>query len=401
MCVRHTGDLRQMGDAEHLLVVCDEGNALGDHLRGAPADARVDLVKDHARPARVARGDNGLNSERNAREFATRGNLLDGLFRLAHICREEHAEAVRAATRVFLLGRDDDAEPRLRHAQPLQFALNLGRECRADFLPTRGQRFCRFPEAFTKRGNVPVELYHIGIVVIDALEFAADRGKALKYGGNAAAVFLFEAVDHVHARLYSVETRGIGVDRVQIVTHLVGCLLQGDVRLLDHCLRVRESIIIACNLIERAGNARKRREDGDALLSVLTEQIRCLAGVLDEALRMGKAADLRLEFLILTRTQLCLRNLLFLPAQEIQPLADVIDLLRAFFAQTRLFPPALIDFGVVREQSLQFLIPALEEAPLRVLAQERKILVLSVDVHEMRGELFEKGQRDMATVDKN
>ena len=116
---------------------------------------------------------------------------------------------------------------------------------------------------------------------------------------------------------------------------------------------------------------------------------------------MGETANLRLEFLILTLVQFRFRNLLFLPAQEIQTLADVLDLLRMLRAQACLFLPACIDLGVCREQSLQLLISALEETPLRILTQERKVLVLSVDVHEMRGELFEKGQRDMATVDEN
>ena len=221
---------------------------------------------------------------------------------------------------------------RLRHAQPLQFVFDLARECCADLLPTCGQHRCRFPEAFLQRDNVLIELHHVGIIVIDALEFAADGGEAFEYSGNTAAVLLFEAVDHVHARLYSVEARGIGIDRVQIVAHLVGRLLQGDVCLLDHRLRIREPVVIARNLIERTSNARERREDGDALLVVLTQQIRCLSGVLDEALRMGEAANLRFEVLILTLAQLRLRNLLFLPAQEIQALADVLDLLGALLS---------------------------------------------------------------------
>ena len=55
-----------MCDAEHLLVVGDKGDALGDHLCGAPADARVNLVKDHACPARITRGNDGLDRKCNA-----------------------------------------------------------------------------------------------------------------------------------------------------------------------------------------------------------------------------------------------------------------------------------------------------------------------------------------------
>ena len=50
---------------------------------------------------------------------------------------------------------------------------------------------------------------------------------------------------------------------------------------------------------------------------------------------------------------------------------------------------------------MQLLIPVFEETPLRILTQERKVLVLTVDVHEMRGKLLEKGQRNVAAVDED
>ena len=45
--------------------------------------------------------------------------------------------------------------------------------------------------------------------------------------------------------------------------------------------------------------------------------------------------------------------------------------------------------------------PPLKQAALCILAQEGKVLVLPVNIHEVRGEFFEKRQGDMAAVDKN
>ena len=66
MRVRHAGNLRQMRDAEDLSVQSDHGDAFGDHARRLAADARVDLVEDHARRRIIIRGRNSLDGESHA-----------------------------------------------------------------------------------------------------------------------------------------------------------------------------------------------------------------------------------------------------------------------------------------------------------------------------------------------
>ena len=49
----------------------------------------------------------------------------------------------------------------------------------------------------------------------------------------------------------------------------------------------------------------------------------------------------------------------------------------------------------------QVAVPSFEQITLCVLVQEGKVLVLPMDVYEIRRDFFEKGQRDMASVDKD
>ena len=49
----------------------------------------------------------------------------------------------------------------------------------------------------------------------------------------------------------------------------------------------------------------------------------------------------------------------------------------------------------------ELVVAVLEQAALTVLAQERKVLVLSVNVHEERGETAQKTDGHMAAVDED
>ena len=46
--IRHRGNLRQMRHADHLMMIADLAHLFGHNLRHAPADARIDFIKNHA-----------------------------------------------------------------------------------------------------------------------------------------------------------------------------------------------------------------------------------------------------------------------------------------------------------------------------------------------------------------
>jgi hypothetical protein len=68
------GDLRQVGDAQHLMVRRELGEATPDAVGRAAADPRIDLVEDehHARTRRT-RGPG--ERQEQTRELAARGHL--------------------------------------------------------------------------------------------------------------------------------------------------------------------------------------------------------------------------------------------------------------------------------------------------------------------------------------
>ena len=109
------------------------------------------------------------------------------------------------------------------------------------------------------------------------------------------------------------------------------------------------SSIIVCAFIECMRNACKCRQDGEPFLSVLAEEVSRLGSVLHETLCVREAADLRLKLLILPLHRLRLCDLLLLPTQKLQSLADVINLLGALLAYARLFLPVLIDLRICRK----------------------------------------------------
>ena len=210
-------------------------------------------------------------------------------------------------------------------------------------MPTFGQRGCKFLESLIQDGNLLIELVHIHIIVVDAFQFPPNRNKPLEHGRNRPTVFLLKTINHIHSHLYLVQPCRICLNAIQIITHLVGSLLQGDIGLLDHRLCVCEPVIIACNFIERMCDTRKCGQDGSSLLPILTEKIIRLSSMLYKPLCVGETANLRLELPVLPLFQLRLRDLLFLPAQKIQALADPLDFLGAILAYARLFLPVRID----------------------------------------------------------
>ena len=105
---------------------------------------------------------------------------------------------------------------------------------------------------------------------------------------------------------------------------------------------------------------------------------------------MGKPTNLSREFLILTLTQFCLSDLAFLPAQHIQPLTDPFDLLRTFCSEPGFLLPHSIDLLVFRQACRQITIPTLEQLTLCILVQKSKVLILPMDIYEVRSNFFQK-----------
>lgn len=276
-------------------------------------------------------------------------------------------------------------EPRLAHAELLQLALDRAGKLRTDVAAAR-RELCRALRKVTRKGgNLPIELYHIRIVIVDRLQLRTHGCEPLEHGGYRSAVFLFQTVDHVHPRLEAIQTRGIGVETIAVVAHLIGRLLQGDIRLFDHALRIREAIVVPRNLVEIAAHDRERGQHRRPCGAVLAEPRARLGCIVHELFHMRETANLRFEFFVLSLLQLGIADLLLLPAQHIQALANFLHRFRAFFTQRALFSPRIVYAAICRKKLGERAVSVLEQTALAILAQERKVLILSVDVHEKRG----------------
>ena len=150
MGVAEGGDLRQMGNADHLVPFGRRAaRAFGGrgprqrpqlaahHRTDAAADADIDLV-EHERRHLVGGGQHAFQGEHQARSFTARGHLRQRLGGLAGIGRHQELDAVdaggaervalavdRRAGRIFLALEVHD-ELRARHPQIVELALDAG-----------------------------------------------------------------------------------------------------------------------------------------------------------------------------------------------------------------------------------------------------------------------------------
>ena len=135
------GDLRQVGHAKHLGAAAERGEFPADDLGDRATDARIDFIEHHAGPqpgrsGRVAAGrtacERDLHGERQAREFAARGDARQRPRRLAGIGRHQELDLLEAGRRGESRLRRDrlqaDLEATARHAERLHARTDGGAE---------------------------------------------------------------------------------------------------------------------------------------------------------------------------------------------------------------------------------------------------------------------------------
>ena len=103
--VAERGDLRQVGDAEHLAAGREGVQPGADDVRHRPADAGVDLVEDQRLARDVGRGQR-LHRQHHPRQLAARGDAAERPEVLADVRREEQLEAIGAGRSPLALRLD-------------------------------------------------------------------------------------------------------------------------------------------------------------------------------------------------------------------------------------------------------------------------------------------------------
>ena len=93
MLIRHRCNLRQMRDAQKLMIFCDHSHLLGDLLRRTAADSCVDLVKNQ-RFHRILVCHNCLDRQHDSRQLTAGCHTRKRPERKPRICGNHKADLV-------------------------------------------------------------------------------------------------------------------------------------------------------------------------------------------------------------------------------------------------------------------------------------------------------------------
>ncbi|MNT58863.1 hypothetical protein D3C72_1963270 [compost metagenome] len=96
--VGHTGHLRKMCDGEHLAGGRQLVQLVGDRLRCASADPRIDFVEDQHRDVFMS-GKNALHRQHDPGQLAAGGDFAERAQRFARIGRDHELGVVDSLSR--------------------------------------------------------------------------------------------------------------------------------------------------------------------------------------------------------------------------------------------------------------------------------------------------------------
>ena len=126
------GNLRQMSDAEHLMMPGELADFFGDGFSRLTADARIDLVENHCVDL-VTASKETLHRQHQPGQLTSGYNPAQRLGRLARICGKEKFNRIPAGTlnsqHTQAFGfRDVDPEHRLGETEGRQLLFHTGRQ---------------------------------------------------------------------------------------------------------------------------------------------------------------------------------------------------------------------------------------------------------------------------------
>src|SRR5438876_274808 len=112
------GDLRQVGDAEHLALLAEASQRPADRLGDAAADAGIDLVENQRADRRSLRRDH-LDRQADARELASGGDPRERAQRQARVRGDLELDFLGPRRSGFVKPVQQDLEPAARHRELL------------------------------------------------------------------------------------------------------------------------------------------------------------------------------------------------------------------------------------------------------------------------------------------
>ena len=219
VAVGHRGDLRQVGDAEHLALGAQRAQPLPDRAGGLAAHPGVDLV-EHQRPRR-ARARGGHERQHHARQLAAGRGLAQRRRGHARVGRQQEVDPLRPRRAHLLARLQHDLERRAVHRERVELLDHAPGQLRRRLRPRLGElrRPARARSASASAAAADRPLGgHLGVGQPVALGAAALG--VLEHRGHRAAVLALEPVVAVQALLDLVQPLGVRVQPLEVAAQL-------------------------------------------------------------------------------------------------------------------------------------------------------------------------------------
>ena len=203
MDIRHGGQLREMGDAEHLLAAADLGQLLR-HLLGSPAgDTGIHLVENQGADVLLF-GEDILQGQHDPGQLTAGGDLCDGLQVLPGIGGHQEADGVTAILS-GLLGLKANFKADLLHIQLPELRLDALLQVPSGGLPGRSQGLARRADFPLGGRELSLQAGQLLLRGLDSVQLPAAAVKVCQHVLRRGAVLLLQAVELVAAALHGVQ----------------------------------------------------------------------------------------------------------------------------------------------------------------------------------------------------
>ena len=386
------GDLRQVGDREHLHPLAELLHQAADGLGDRAADAGIDLIEDQRAGAAVLLAGGDGDGQRDARELAARGDLGQRARRAAGVAGDEelgrlHPEALR-----LVLRQQRDLEAAAGHAELLHRLRHRVRQRRRR-LGARGADGLGFLLVALERvGLAGLQRIEVGGGV-ELRELGLPFREQRRQLGRLAAIAAGERDPGGQAVVELPQPVRIEVGGMQVGAEAVRGVLQLGLRAQQRVDGVLQPGVVAEHVLQRGQRFVGQRLGVDLGLGDTLQ--RAARGV-HQRLRMRQALVLRVEFVPLVGTGREAVDLADLPAQALM-LARQVGLFGLRGAH-RLAGLAPLAEGGGHRPGLD-LGEAVQQLAHAGRAGQALPGVLAVDVEQMLGQLAQLGDGGGAAVD--
>ena len=391
------GDLRKVGDAEHLHAVPHAAHELPHAACHRAADSRVDLVKNDRREVASA-GHQGFEREHQAGDFTAGGRFGEIARRHAGIGREEEGHGVGAGGVGCGARTEIEEELRVGHAELREIGAQGGANLLAGAATAVGELRADAEGLLEGGAELRLGFGEMLFGVVDSVETSAEIvGHAVEFGDGLDVVFALQGVEFREAAVGALESHGIDLDTVGQALHIAEDVVDFDARALQTVGEGFGFGAMAGGIAEVAFGLSQAVEHVELLIAQARGGMG--EGALD-VFGVGEGFAVGFEARLLVDLEGRTVDLLELETEVVAILsvaaAQFLEFLQAA-ARGAVVGEGLC-VGVAQRGVVGHEIEGVEEV---ILVRKEEILVLRVDVDEVFGELSQHVEGGRRVVDES